>query len=43
MPRDYKRALKAMYDVQRTGLDGDAAIMAAFELNKADASRIGGS
>ena len=39
MPKDYKRMLQAMQDVKRTGLSGDAAIMAAFELNKADAAR----
>ena len=43
MPRDYKRMLQAMQDVQRTGLSGEAAIMAAFELNKADAARVSGN
>ena len=43
MPRDYKRMLRAMRDVQRTGLSGEAAIMAAFELNKADAARVAGN
>ena len=43
MPRDYKRMLQAMHDVQRTGLSGDAAVMAAFELNKADAARVSGN
>ena len=37
MPKDYKRMLQALQDVKRTGLSGEAAIMAAFELNKADA------
>ena len=36
MPKDYKRMLQALQDVKRTGLSGEAAIMAAFELNKAD-------
>jgi glutamate synthase (ferredoxin) len=43
MPRDYKRMLRALHDVKRSGLIGDAAIMAAFELNKADAARISGN
>jgi glutamate synthase (ferredoxin) len=43
MPRDYKRMLQALRDVERAGLSGDAAIMAAFELNKADAARISGN
>jgi glutamate synthase (ferredoxin) len=43
MPRDYKRMLQAMRDVQRIGLSGEAAIMAAFELNKADAARVSGN
>ncbi len=43
MPRDYKRMLAAMRDVQRAGLSGEAAIMAAFELNKADVARVSGN
>jgi glutamate synthase (ferredoxin) len=43
MPRDYKRMLQALRDIERTGLSGEAAIMAAFELNKADAARISGN
>jgi glutamate synthase (ferredoxin) len=43
MPRDYKRMLRAMADVKRTGLSGEAAVMAAFELNKADVARVGGN
>jgi glutamate synthase (ferredoxin) len=43
MPRDYERMLQAMEDVRRAGLSGDAAIMAAFELNKADLARVGGN
>ena len=43
MPRDYKRMLRALQDIKRIGLSGDAAIMAAFELNKADASRVSGN
>jgi glutamate synthase domain-containing protein 3 len=43
MPRDYRRMLRAMQDVQRIGLSGEAAMMAAFELNKADAARVSGN
>jgi glutamate synthase (ferredoxin) len=43
MPRDYKRMLQAIQDVKRTGLSGEAAIMAAFELNKADVARVSGN
>jgi len=43
MPRDYKRAMEAMKRVQAIGLSGDAAIMAAFEENKKDPSRVGGN
>ncbi len=43
MPRDYKRMLQTMHDIQRTGLSGEAAIMAAFEMNKADVTRVSGN
>jgi len=43
MPRDYKRVLQAFAEVQKQGLSGDEAVMAAFELNKNDASRVGGN
>ena len=43
MPRDYKRMLQAIQDVKRTGLSGEAAIMAAFELNKSDVARVSGN
>ena len=42
MPKDYKRMLQAIQDVKRTGLSGEAAIMAAFELNKSDVARVSG-
>jgi glutamate synthase (NADPH) large chain len=42
MPRDYKRALQAMEQAQVAGLDGEEAIMWAFERNKADAARVTG-
>ena len=42
MPRDYKRMLEAMNRVIASGLSGEDAVMAAFEENAHDASRIGG-
>jgi glutamate synthase (ferredoxin) len=43
IPKDFKRVLQAMKKVQEQGLTGEEAIMAAFETNSRDASRIGGS
>ena len=43
MPRDYKRMLEALQQVQKQGLSGEEAIMAAFEINKNDVSRVGGN
>jgi glutamate synthase (ferredoxin) len=43
MPKDYKRMLQAIRDVTDQGLSGEDAIMAAFEVNAKDVSRIGGS
>jgi len=42
MPKDYQRVLQAMKKVKEQGLTGDEAIMAAFEENVHDASRVGG-
>ena len=42
IPKDYKRVLQAMDRVRAAGLSGEEAIMAAFEENARDASRIGG-
>jgi glutamate synthase (ferredoxin) len=42
MPKDYKRVLQAFKRVTAAGLSGDDAIMAAFEENAKDASRVGG-
>jgi glutamate synthase (ferredoxin) len=42
MPKDYKRVLEAFARVSAAGLSGDEAIMAAFEENAKDASRVGG-
>ena len=43
MPRDYKRAQEAMKRVESEGLSGEEAVMAAFEENKKDVSRVGGN
>jgi glutamate synthase (ferredoxin) len=42
MPKDYKRVLQSLERVQASGLTGEEAIMAAFEENARDISRIGG-
>ena len=43
MPKDYQRVLEAVARVQAQGLSGEEAVMAAFESNKSDASRVGGN
>ncbi len=43
LPKDYKRALQAMQAVEERGLSGEAAVMAAFDLNSRDLSRVSGS
>jgi glutamate synthase domain-containing protein 3 len=43
LPKDYKRVLEAYARVRAQGLSGDEAVMAAFESNKSDASRVGGN
>jgi len=43
MPKDYKRILNCIERAQGQGLTGDEAIMAAFEENARDLSRIGGN
>ncbi len=43
MPKDYKRMLEAIKKVQKTGLSGDEALMAAFEENKRDLARVSGN
>jgi len=43
MPKDYKRMLQAIKAVTDQGLSGEDAVMAAFEANAKDVSRIGGS
>jgi glutamate synthase (ferredoxin) len=43
MPKDYLRVLQAVKQAEARGLVGDAALMAAFEANKNDASRVSGN
>jgi glutamate synthase (ferredoxin) len=43
MPKDYKRALQSLRKAREAGLDGEQAIMAAFEANARDVARVGGS
>ncbi|HVF17889.1 MAG TPA: hypothetical protein VNA21_13295, partial [Steroidobacteraceae bacterium] len=43
MPRDYNRMLGCIKRAQEQGLTGDEAIMAAFEENARDLSRVGGN
>jgi glutamate synthase (ferredoxin) len=43
LPRDYERMLACIDRAQAQGLTGDEAIMAAFEENARDLSRVGGN
>ncbi len=43
LPKDYKRVLEAIERVKSQGLSGEQAIMAAFEANARDLSRVGGN
>ena len=43
MPKDYKRMLACIERAQGQGLTGDEAVMAAFEENARDLSRVGGN
>ena len=43
IPRDYKRMLQALKEVEASGLSGDQAVMAAFELNSKDLARVSGN
>jgi glutamate synthase (ferredoxin) len=43
IPKDYERVLQAFDEVQASGLSGDEAVMAAFELNKNDRTRVSGN
>ena len=42
-PKDYKRMLEIIAQVEAEGLSGDAATMTAFEKNKNDQSRVSGN
>jgi len=42
LPRDYARVLKALEKAKADGFTGDDALIAAFESNSKDASRVGG-
>jgi glutamate synthase (ferredoxin) len=43
MPKDYRRVLEELEKAEATGLAGEEALMAAFEANKNDASRVSGN
>ncbi|MFO1425424.1 MAG: glutamate synthase large subunit [Steroidobacteraceae bacterium] len=43
IPKDYKRVLACLKKAHDQGLSGDEAIMAAFEENSRDLSRVGGN
>ena len=43
MPKDFKRMLGAIQRVEKKGLSGDEALMAAFEENKRDLARVSGN
>jgi len=43
MPRDYKRVLQAMDRIQKAGLSGEEAVMAAFQENARDLARVSGN
>jgi len=43
IPKDYKRMIQAIAQAKQMGLSGDEAIMAAFEENIKDVSRVSGN
>ncbi|MEO7675187.1 MAG: glutamate synthase-related protein, partial [Verrucomicrobiota bacterium] len=43
IPKDYKRILQTVKEMEASGLSGEDAMMAAFEVNAKDVSRVGGS
>ena len=43
IPKDYKRMLNALRQVESSCINGDEAIMAAFELNSQDHIRVSGN
>jgi glutamate synthase (ferredoxin) len=42
LPNDYQRVLDAQQSMRARGMSDEDAIMAAFEMNAKDASRVGG-
>jgi len=42
MPKDYKRMLQAIKQARESGLNGEEAVMAAFQENANDLARVGG-
>ena len=43
LPKDYERMLDAIKEVEARGLTGDEALMAAFEVNNHEISRVSGN
>ncbi|UHA71955.1 glutamate synthase large subunit [Paenibacillus sp. 481] len=43
IPKDYKRMLEQIATMQNKGLSGEAALLAAFEANMRELSRVGGN
>jgi glutamate synthase (ferredoxin) len=43
IPKDYKRIIQSIARAKQMGLSGDEAIMAAFEENIKDVSRVSGN
>ena len=43
MPNDYERMMHIFKEVESSGLSGEEAIMAAFEMNRSDVSRVSGN
>ena len=43
LPKDYGRVLRALAEAEAQGLQGDDAVMAAFEANRRDLARVGGN
>jgi glutamate synthase (ferredoxin) len=43
LPNDYARMMQIFKEVESSGLSGEEAVMAAFEMNRNDASRVSGN
>ena len=43
LPNDYARMMQMMKEVESSGLSGDEAMMAAFDLNMKDVARVTGN